>query len=316
MVVVWGSWWGFLVLAFSRMNFFNTLGTSAIVFSSSGSGETINLVNSSPPPPPPIATGGIVTTYTSDGVTYTVHTFLASGTFTLNSDIYVDVLLVGGGGSGSLMDGFYVGTAGGGGGQVIESFGVSLYPQAYSVVVGDGGYIGNSTTTTPSASTAFGLTALPGSNGPMNIAKGGDSGSGYTGGDNAYIPDQYGNIYLGGGGGGGDGENGFPGSGNNGGNGGGGSPSSISGTFQYYGGGGGGGAVPSGNFTTIPGTGGLGGGGNGSNTRNTDRQSQCDGTPNTGGGGGGVATSRYFGSFTPGSGAAGIVVVRYIQLSA
>jgi hypothetical protein len=77
--------------------------------------------------------------------------------------------------------------------------------------------------------------------------------------------------------------------------------------------GGGGGAVPSGNFTTIPGTGGLGGGGNGSNTRNTDRQSQCDGAPNTGGGGGGVATSRYFGSFTPGSGATGIVVVRYIH---
>ncbi len=46
--------------------------------------------------------GGTVTSYSSGGVTYRVHTFLTSGTFTTTYALSVDYLVVAGGGGGDL----------------------------------------------------------------------------------------------------------------------------------------------------------------------------------------------------------------------
>ena len=46
------------------------------------------------------ATGGTESTYSSGGISYKVHTFTSSGTFTTLASGTVDVLMVGGGGSG------------------------------------------------------------------------------------------------------------------------------------------------------------------------------------------------------------------------
>jgi hypothetical protein len=258
------------------------------------------------PTPPP--TGGTVTTYSSGGTTYKVHTFTSSGTFIVPSSIIVDVLIVGGGGSGGVgTQSYYSGGGAGGGGQVVYINGYNVNPASYSVTIGDGGTNTGGVSYNGNPSSVFSSTAVGGNHG-SDVASGktgGSSGSGYSGGSG-------GNFFGGGGGGGGAGANGTNGATNTqGGNGGIGLAYDISGTSVYYGGGGGGSAAQAG---VIPrdtqGLGGLGGGGNGV----PPGDPRSDGVPNTGGGGGGGATN-VFSNGTPlnsGYGGSGIVIIRYI----
>ena len=79
-------------------------------------------------------TGGTITAYSG----YTVHSFLADGTFTTTSSGNVDYLVVAGGGSGGAQIG-----GGGGAGGYRTGTGFATTAQAYSIVVGDGGAITN-----------------------------------------------------------------------------------------------------------------------------------------------------------------------------
>jgi hypothetical protein len=92
------------------------------------------------------ASGGTITTYTSGGTTYRVHTFTTNGTFTVNSlgdsSGNIDVLLVGGGGKGGDTAGNnasvreYGAGGGGAGGAIFTSTTVST--TSYSLFVGSG----------------------------------------------------------------------------------------------------------------------------------------------------------------------------------
>jgi len=87
--------------------------------------------------------GGTVTTYSSGGVTYEVHTFTASGTLTVASSGVVDVLVVGGGGGSGSSNGYNSNKAGGGGaGGFLYATSAYLPGGSYSVVVGNGGNAG------------------------------------------------------------------------------------------------------------------------------------------------------------------------------
>ena len=79
-------------------------------------------------------TGGTVTTYSSGGTTYRVHSFLSNGNFVAGSSGVVDMLIVGGGGGG----GNYLG-GGGGGGAVLHVQNRTLSAGTYAVVRGNGG---------------------------------------------------------------------------------------------------------------------------------------------------------------------------------
>lgn len=243
----------------------------------------------------------------------TVYSFLDSGTITVETAGYFDVLLVGGGGGG----GRYYG-AGGGAGGVLYIENAYLPAGSLDVVVGSGG-----------AGGTFGTTgaALGGSGFPSSIYKyyvpGGGGGSvtgeldkslagqnGASGGGSAGSPSYIANgglgvtglgnnggqgaAAVGGGGGGGAGAVGGNASGSVGGAGGNGISNSITGSAVTYGGGGGGNG-PTG------GTGGTGGGGAGG----ANFASGTSGTANTGGGGGGAD-----GNNNGGNGGSGIVIVR------
>ena len=150
--MVWGFWWGLgcvgggdgtgvFVSAFSRMNFFNTLGTSAIIFSSSGSGQKINfygVTSPGPPPPTPEITGGETTVVNG----YNVHSFKTTGPNAMTvtgGPITVQVLLVaGGGGPGGFTNNAQ---GGGGGGGVYYTSSYTLSSGTYTVNVGSGGNI-------------------------------------------------------------------------------------------------------------------------------------------------------------------------------
>jgi hypothetical protein len=59
------------------------------------------------------ATGGTITTYSADGTTYKVHTFTINDVFEVVTGGLMDILVVGGGGSGSITSSFfYEGTGG------------------------------------------------------------------------------------------------------------------------------------------------------------------------------------------------------------
>ena len=79
-------------------------------------------------------TGGTVSTYSSGGVNYRVHSFLSNANFVAASSGTVDMLLVGGGGGG----GNYLG-GGGGGGAVLHVQNRTLSAATYAVVRGNGG---------------------------------------------------------------------------------------------------------------------------------------------------------------------------------
>ena len=109
------------------------------------------------------ATGGTQNTYTLDGITYKIHAFLSSGTFTVTAAGEIDLLVAGGGGGGGYLWG-----CGGGGGGLIFRPNLSINQGSYSIVVGSGGAM----TTTVGAqgasgqpSSAFGFVALGGGGG-------------------------------------------------------------------------------------------------------------------------------------------------------
>jgi hypothetical protein len=98
-----------------------------------------------------LAFGGQISTFTTGGVTYRVHTFLSSGTFSLNTVLTdrVDILIVAGGGAAFAGYGGDS-SGGGGGGGLLYGTGVTLTIGTYVCVVGAGGTVsgsGNSQTT-------------------------------------------------------------------------------------------------------------------------------------------------------------------------
>ena len=211
--------------------------------------------------------------------------FLTSGDLSTTEDLNIDVFLVGGGGSG----GRYGGGGGGGGYTRTERNITAEKNTTYAIVVGDGG----------AASTGFGYTANPGSNGGGSGGVGGNGGSGGGGGGNVY------NYGTGAGAGGSNGGNGYTGQ-------------FAGGTGQgtttrefgeetgdLYAGGGGGGAYN--NSYGAGGAGGGGAGGYGPNSGGVTGGSSA-GVANTGGGGGGGNNNS--GTGYGGAGGSGIVIIR------
>jgi hypothetical protein len=273
------------------------------------------------------ATGGLIT-YDS---TYVYHTFTSSGTFTPNTALTADYLVVAGagGGGGPGVSGGGGGGAGGvrctvgatGGGGSLETPLSLSSGSAYTVTVGAGGAadtIGNNSIFGSITSTAGGRGKSSGSaananggsggggNGTAagvsaNIAGTGTANQGYAGGDGFPGP---GDNARNSGGGGGAGSVGAAGTASVGGNGGSGITTSISGTSTVYAGGGGGGV---GYGTRGTGTNGGGNGGNGSTAGGA-------GTTNTGSGGGGGGRNESTGTTqVAGAGGSGIVIVRYLR---
>lgn len=273
---------------------FKNTGSGTAVLRSTAGGVASFIVSVVPPTPSGgvVATGGTVTTYSSGGTTYKVHTFTTSGTFTVTSGGSVDVLCVGGGGAGRDFDAD--GRSAGGGGGYVTSSTLSVSPGAISITVGSGGYsvqtidlitLSTSWSIVSGTASSFGsfVVAPPGGDAYANL----DTFDIYGGASQSGVPPS---LFLGG-----------AGAGNVYGatyiDGGAGIQSSISGTATYYGGGGGG---TDGIY--FAGTGGLGGGGNGG----TYYTQGTDGTPNTGGGAGSELHDS-----TGRSGGSGIVIIRY-----
>jgi len=292
------------------------------------------------------ATGGTITTYSSGGVSYRVHTFTSSGNFVSNNVGTVDAIVVGGGGGGKSYGG------GGGGGSVIHLQSKPVTASTYAIVLAAGG-AGSASDTTVTSANDGGTTTFAGYS-----ATGGGGGGGYndkaartganSGGSGPYIltspgagtapsdTDAYDTIYGGntggafvngtnypsGGGSGAGANGGTPASAAaNGGNGGAGVQINIDGNDYYWGGGGAGSVYTytSGNG----GNGGIGGGGGGADGGTGGAGINNGGSPaagvnavggvggtNTGGGGGGG--NHVGGPFNGGAGGSGIVIVRYI----
>lgn len=296
----------------------------------------------------PTATGGTVTNITQNGVTYRVHTFLSSDTFTVTRSGTVEYLIIGGGGAG----GGNLSGGGGAGGVLTGSYLVEA--DAYPIIVGDGGARFTSSTVNSQTgglsnpgkpSSAFGLVASGGGAGG-----GGSSGieattGGSAGGGGGYVARNAvlgtegqghrggkgttsGNNYRAGGGGGAGGPGGdTTNSGGRGGYGGPGIASYIEGSLIWYAGGGGGGAysVSSGGHGGIGGGGGGGANGPEGGTGGQGRTNGGDGYGNSlgsvasslpVGGDGGANTGSGGGGVghqtaLSGAGGSGIVVVRY-----
>ena len=256
-----------------------------------------------------VGNAAISDTPTGSYTGYQYWTFTASGTLTVTTAGFADVLVVGGGGAGGSGYG-----GGGGAGGMLYATNVYLSAATHTVVVGGGGASVTKNRGYNGVTSRLGSFYGVGGGGGGGSYQGGsaDSGSspgtngGSGGGRGAYS----GNVGAGtsgqgndGGGpqGGGGGANavGSNGSGSNvGGNGGAGSANSITGSSVTYGGGGGGAGDGS------AGSGGAGGGGGGSVSG-----TGTAGSVNTGGGGGahGVLASTAVAS---GAGGSGIVIVR------
>ena len=271
----------------------------------------------------PKANGGNV--IGTDG-TYWYHAFLSNGTFTPQTNLTCDYLVVAGGAGGGAADAGstnYSGgggagglrstvTATGGGGSLESAIGVTS-GTAYAITVGAGGTAtaavwtnGSSSTFSTITSTGGGIGAGLNSNPGWVAPSSGGSGGGGSEADTAGAAGTAGQGYAGGtspggpsgnagGGGGGAGAVGVNGSTNNGGAGGAGVAISAfatatgTGVSNFYAGGGGG------SGSSTAGAGGSGGGGAGNATA---------GTVNTGGGGGS-------GSRSGAAGGSGIVIIRY-----
>jgi hypothetical protein len=269
------------------------------------------------------ASGGTTQDVTVGAQTYRVHTFTSSGTFTVStvgSFGTVEYLVVGGGGGG----GTNPGGGGGAGGFRTNVSGatsgnssgaeaaMSVSATAYGVTVGGGGgrantYPGTNIYATNGGNSSFnGVTSLGGGKGgfywndPFG-GNGGSGGGGTNGGPGTGTAGQGGaggsaSSYLCGGGGGASGSAGA-------GNGANGLSSTIrgsAGTITICGGGGGG------NYYATPGNGGTGGGGNGDGYSNR----ASDGSQYGAGGGGGFVNAGYS-DRGGGSGAQGVVYIRY-----
>jgi hypothetical protein len=250
-----------------------------------------------------VASGGIVTTYTENNITYKSHTFLSTDTFTVtNGNTIADVLLVAGGGGGSKDGG------GGGAGGVLVANSTSISVGTYSITIGQGGagavHASNTQGSNGQDTTALSLTAIGGGGGAGgggstaagagSGGSGGGGGAGRSAGSGTAGQGNNGESSSSKAGGGGAGQ---PGGSNGLGDGGDGILNSYrNGTNVYYGGGGGG------SYPTQPNSpGGLGGGGAGSNSGTGG-----GGTANTGGGGGSGGSIG-----NGGTGGSGIVIIRY-----
>lgn len=269
--------------------------------------------------------GGVGNAVISDTPTgsytgYQYWSFTASGTLTVTTAGFADVLVVGGGGGGGRGDANRAGSGGGAGGhlQVTNAY---LPVGSQTIVVGAGGaggsgnnYGGYSGATSRMGSLystggGAGLTFNPGTTGGPGGSGGGGGGeynSGtYAGGaGTSGIGNDggtgFGNSSAGAAGGGGGGAGAVGGNASNavGGNGGAGLANDYTGTSVTRAGGGGGGNLSA---AGTPGSGGTGGGGAGSENGAT----ATSGTVNTGGGGGGGG-----GTGNGGAGGSGVVIIR------
>lgn len=283
------------------------------------------------------ATGGTISTYSSDGTDYQVHTFTSSGNFTvLSGTKNADILIVAGGAGGGNDN------AGGGGAGGLLYYGietpktpnggrVTLTSGTYPIVIGAGGAgAANSGGGAPFAvngsnTTAFGYTAIGGGYGassevgagslPGQPGGSGGGGNGNTDSTDPYTPgvgtsgqgNSGGTGANGGGGGGGGagsvGQNGNVRGTQLGGNGGVGLGYIIkSGSTEYYAAGGGGGNENS-VYNQQARASGIGG-----QTNSSGTTAPTSAIVNTGsGGGGGTHTHTAY----DGSGSSGIVIIRY-----
>lgn len=269
----------------------------------------------------PAAEGGIETVISQGGKFYRVHTFLTSGALTVTDGGAADVLVVGPGGPGGSTAGFTA-CGGGAGGDVIPAQ-LILEVGEHAITIG--------TSASPSvnpppelgdATTALGLTALPGGRGGgrATTTAGQESAPTEGGGGHGMVnlaginPDSFvgavhttsgkggdgfeesttGNPNRSGGGARGAGGDGQDADIDGGGDGGPGIASDIDGTLRIYGRGGGGGSRR-GTAGAPNGTTGLNDGGAGEN-------------PGDGGGG---ASADGSGTHLGGPGADGIVIIRY-----
>jgi hypothetical protein len=248
---------------------------------------------------PITATGGTVSTFTSNGVTYKVHTFYLYGytggfsvTNTGNSGV-IKYLISGAGGAGARTNIFTAGTyavgGGGGGGRVVTG-NLTVTVGDYIISVGLGGVCNTGVTPTNG-----GVSSIVKSSDSINIVAAGGITAGANDGGNSTYLGGFGSgsgstVGAGGGGGaGGAGNNATAGYGAAGGNG---ITSDINGTAVSYGGGGGG-------------AGSISGSGNGATTN-------ADGGPGTVTfGGGGSATGVIVGNKSGGAGGNGVVIIQY-----
>jgi len=269
--------------------------------------------------------GGTMTFAISSGVTYVVHTFLSSGTFTSQGVGTVDYLLVGGGGGGGRSA-----AGGGGAGAFRTAVDFAVAAQDYAITVGAGGAEAGAGSTPGnkgansvfSSISAEGGGASPG--GSVGAGSGG-SGAGHRSTAGTATDGDFGND-----GGTGSGSSPYP-------TGGGGGAGAVGGNYsgtasgaggigedevmglsaadsftlltnagvgvvssgaRYFAGGGGGGSHSSGATRGLGGVGGGGAGGAGTGAGGS-------GTDNTGGGAGGGGTGA------GGTGGSGIVIIRY-----
>ena len=269
------------------------------------------------------SSGGTKTTYVDGGVTYTIHTFLTTSTYTVDTGINHDILIVAGGGGGAGNDG----AAGGAGGvRQLTAQSITAGP-SHAITVGAGGAgvtggLGGKGGTSSVVTGGGTLSATGGGGGGGENNAGATGGSGGGGGgvsasaggagnEGSYSPAE---GYAGGsgvsvgsyggGGGGGASEVGQNATSPKGGDGGDGIQNAWqTSSNQWYGGGGGGSGRSGG------GAGGQGGGGAGG----VENVVGIPGTANTGGGGGGVGEGGGGGpsSNPAGSGGTGIVILRY-----
>ena len=257
------------------------------------------------------ATGGTVTE--SGG--YRIHTFTASGTFSVTTGGNIEVLLVagGGGGSGSGSSGSGPRGGGGGGGLIYNS----AFPITGGAVIpvtvgagGAGGAAGENNGVKGENSVFSTLSAVGGGYGASYVGGGTVGGVGGSAGGSCYsntralgTTDQgtAGGISYsdasGAGGGGGAGQQGGDAPATNAGGKGGDGKQYFG---VYYAGGGGGGGYPTGSNIGAGGNGGGGAGGGGI-------VNATSGTANTGGGGGGRGSNSAPGA----AGGSGIVIIRY-----
>ena len=283
-----------------------------------------------------IATGGTISSYTDDGVTYRVHSFTTGGDFVLNATRDVEYLVVGGGGSGGTA-GSLSGCGGGGAGGFRTGTFSSLAASTYGVTVGAGGLApatsGNDSVqgVNGGASEVNSISAAGGGGGGRFNTVGNSGGSGGGGGGRdstaggagttpatdpsqgnhggaARSGDPTGRSAGGGGGGAGaPGGNGATDGKSIAGNGAAGRASSITGTSVTYAGGGGGGARDTQGGTQTAGTGGAGGGGNGSLL--ADASAGTNGLGGGGGGAGSQSANQNIGR--GGDGGSGVVILAY-----
>lgn len=278
-----------------------------------------------------IASGGTVSVING----YQVHRFTSSGSFTVNLPITADILVVGGGGGGGGQQ-----AGGGGAGEYKYETGQSLGVGSYAIEIGAGGAgaAGTATNGGPGLPSTFVVTTISSLGGGYGGTAGNDGGGGASGGgggSGAYAGGSFtetaGGTSTTSGGYGNDGGKG--GTTNFGCGGGGGGAADVPGgvgkdypevgdggdggdgrlcpiTSTYFAGGGGGGGDFRG-VLKLPGVGGSGVGGTACDPTKTSDFVSIPAAPNTGSGGAGSSFCSGTSS-TPGSGADGVVIIRYI----